>query len=367
MTTTRVNQNPQVTTQLLKHTCLKDDELYLVDVGASGGIDKFWNVYGQQLRAVAFEPLVNEVDRLNREERNPKIKYESAFVGWKGWKEACKSVQVDQAQGNCTYMRTSALAAQQRRQRSFVQEHFNAGQEVVWTDCHIDLDDYLVPDEYKRVDFLKVDTDGNDFPVLLGAEKLLKEGVIGISIEAQLHGETHDYANVFANIDRYLRGLGFSLYDLDIWRYSRSALPLPFVYNIDGQTHDGPVQWGEAVYFRDFARTDYEQVWNFPVSEARVLKLASLFELYGLNDCAVELLVNRRDQCSSLNDLDSYLDALTPALDGESVTYAQYTERFKQNPNNFYPKKKPILEKVAEAKTGGWNFMNELFSFKKAG
>ena len=65
----------------------------------------------------------------------------------------------------------------------------------------------------------------HDLEVLMGARGLLEAGVLGLLVEVQLQGASHEYANTFANIDRYLRHLGFSLFDVELYRYSRSALP----------------------------------------------------------------------------------------------------------------------------------------------
>jgi len=39
-------------------------------------------------------------------------------------------------------------------------------------------------------------------------------------------------SNTFANIDRLLREWGFTLFDLDLWRYSRRSLPDQFYYKL---------------------------------------------------------------------------------------------------------------------------------------
>jgi hypothetical protein len=35
-------------------------EIFLLDVGASGGIDSFWDQFRPHFRAAGFDPLVNE-------------------------------------------------------------------------------------------------------------------------------------------------------------------------------------------------------------------------------------------------------------------------------------------------------------------
>lgn len=327
MPTSRIRHQPSFTRELLRRGELTSD-LFLIDVGASGGIDALWNVFGERLRAVGFDPLVKEVARLNRENGRPKVNYEAAFVG-------CGRIPEVTTSSN-PFPRTSAAAAADLLRMNYVQEKFNAGQQVVWSDRHVDLDEYFSAADAPAVDFLKIDTDGHDFHVLLGAERLLRDGgVLGLSVESQLHGDSHDHANTFANLDRFLRGLGFMLFDLEVHRYSRAVLPSPFVCNIPAQTRDGQVQWGEAVYFRDLAAMTTKDLplrWG----RQKLLKLASLFELFGLADCAVELLLQHRALWPELAGLE-WLDLLTPPLHGKRLSYDRYLERFR-DVESFYPR-----------------------------
>lgn len=66
--------------QAIQRDWLKGIEIFLLDIGASGGIDGFWNQFRPHLRAVGFDPLINEVNRLNAEEHDPNISYEAAWV-----------------------------------------------------------------------------------------------------------------------------------------------------------------------------------------------------------------------------------------------------------------------------------------------
>ena len=109
-------------------------------------------------------------------------------------------------------------------------------------------------------------------------------------------------ANTFANIDGLLREWGFTLFDLDLWRYSRRSLPDKFVYRLAGQTVTGQVQWGEAVYFRELARPDYEQMHGFAPGLAKKIKLACLLS------CTVCRIVRRKSwiSCCSRRETVSF-------------------------------------------------------------
>ena len=81
MSTRQVNQNPILPAKFAKSSQYAIEELMLIDVGASGGIDEFWSCFGSRLKAVGFDPLIAEVDRLNKSNKPSGVRYEAAFIG----------------------------------------------------------------------------------------------------------------------------------------------------------------------------------------------------------------------------------------------------------------------------------------------
>jgi hypothetical protein len=323
--------------QVLSRALWGASPFFLVDVGASGGIGDVWSTFGERLRAVGFDPLVAEVERLNAGEARAAVSYEAAFVGFPRldtvFPAALRGNPIA-TRSNQPFGRSSAVWAQELKQQDYVREQFNAGRDVEYARRSISLDERFA-DEPAPPDFIKIDTDGSDFHVLLGAERLIGRGVLGVEIESQFHGAVHEYANVFANIDRFMRERGFSLFDLSTWRYSRRDLPAPFYYDIAAQTQSGQVLWGDAVYFRDLAAPQYEAMFPFTMTRERALKLACLFELYGLPDCACELIL-RSAEAGFIDDPSPLLDALTPGTHGP-LTYQQYRDRFAADPDAWLP------------------------------
>ncbi len=310
--------------------------LFLLDVGASGGVDSRWNVFASRLRGIGFDPLVAEIDRLNATETRPGVRYEAVLVGCPGFDDlfppALRNDRVT-SKNNDPFPRVSASAAQRRLQTSYVQEVFNAGAALVLSERTISLDEFVAPSEYEAVDFIKIDTDGHDIEVLLGAERLMSAGgALGVMVEAQFHGSTHDYANTFANIDRLMRRRGFTLFDVATNRYSRAALPAPFEFDLAAQTVSGQVLWGDAVYFRDLADPRYDGMWRYELTPERVLKLACLFEQFDVPDCAAELLLNRGGFLDRLQR-EALLDLL---VTGESGAYRRHLAIFDDDFRSFY-------------------------------
>ncbi len=324
--------------------------LFLLDVGCSGGIEQRWYAFRDQLRAIGFDPLVAEIERLNGVNTHAGVSYEAAFVTCREYDSLFpRELRRDRigSKNNDSFQRTSAVAVMERVETSYIQEHFNAGAPIVMTDRTVELDEVVDADDRPCVDFLKIDTDGQDIEVILGAKAIMSAGgILGLKVEVHLHGAVHPYANTFANIDRLLRQQGFTLFELATYRYSRRHLPAPFLYDLAAQTISGQAVWGDAIYFRDLAALDYERMWTYEITPERVLKLACLYDLFELPDCAAELLISRGGFLPS-DERDRLLDLL---VSGRPGSYAEHMALFEQDYKAFYPSRlKAAAEPVSIA------------------
>ena len=304
-------------------------------------------VSSEDLRAYGFDGLIKEVERLNAAVSGRDVRYYPCLVGDKGYR---KPQCVPDTQ---PFERTTAARAMAIKHCNFAKTYFDETGAGECATEMIELDQFFLRDHPEDVDFIKVDTDGSDYQVLRGAKELLStRQVLGVAVESQFHGLVHDESNTFRNIDRLLTGRGFSLFDFEIYRYSRAVLPRPFVYRMPAQTIGGQVLFGDALYLRDAAREGYENDWATAFPPDKIIKLACVFEIFGLADCAVELLLKFRTHIASVLDVDRCLDILTPQVDGQKLSYQQYLERFERNPDSFYPSDKrpaePILETTSQ-------------------
>lgn len=330
MDTPRVNCSPPMTRHLVDSGVFRGKHFCLVDVGASGGIGGCWNVFGEHLRGYGFDGLIKEVERLNAAVGGRDRRYYPYLVGDKGYH---KPEGVPDTQ---PFQRTSAARAMEIQHCNYAETYFDGTGAGVYATEMIELDQFFLRDHPEDVDFIKVDTDGSDYQVLCGAKELLStRQVLGVGVESQFHGLVHDESNTFRNIDRLLTGLGFSLFDFEIYRYSRAVLPRPFVSHLPAQTIGGQVLFGDALYLRDAGKEGYENDWATAFAPDKIVKLACLFEIFGLEDCAAELLLRFRTQIASLLDVDRCLDILTPPVNGQKLSYQRYLEHFERNPTSF--------------------------------
>jgi FkbM family methyltransferase len=334
-----------VTKFLVQADVFRSSPFVLVDVGASGGIEQHWRVFEPYLTAFGFEPLVKECERLNNLEQSSAVRYLPFFVGDENYDKLLPpSVVADPKLGwnNDVYPRTSAVRAQNLMSMSFTQRFNNEDPEIILTDQRTSLDRFFATSDTDTVDFVKVDTDGHDYEVLSGARRLASDKeILGFFVECQLHGINHPHANVFANIDRLMRELGFSLFDFEIYRYTRAALPGHFVYDIPAQTHEGQVLWGDALFLRDVTADAYESRW-LALPPLKLLKLICLHEIFGMPDCAAEILLKQGDKLKILAEPAPLLDMLTQEIDPAHTSYHEYNAKFDESPQSFYPQ--PVAE-----------------------
>lgn len=337
----RMNYSPFFTKYIAELNTLKNDPLCLVDVGASGGIHPYWHYFGKSLKAYGFDPLCKECERLNNETDKPDfVSYFPYFIV----SDAKEDSQIDSFLTELQ-KRRSSIKALDIQNIDYAQKYYNQGEKPIYSDKKISLDQFFENHPTETIDFIKIDTDGFDYNVLLGSKNILSNSeVLGILIETQFHGAATPDSNTFRNIDRFLTERGFTLFDLMPYRFTRTALPGKFVYSIPAQTVSGQVFWGDALYFRDYAGNRYNKT---KLSPTKIIKLACLYELFLLYDCSAELLNQYRDLLTSLIDVDECLNILVKNT-GKKITYSEYIQSFETNIKSFYPKPRSLAPSLLQ-------------------
>src|SRR5262249_40761368 len=152
------------------------------------------------------------------------------------------------------------------------------------------------------------------------------------------------HANTFTNIDRFLRECGFCLFDMDVWRYTRGALPGRFCYDIPAVTITGQVQYLDALYMLD--PITRPQLFN-ELAPSQFIKLALLYDIFALPDCAASMILELQGRGIALPGIDykKILNSLVPK--GHARDYAAYVFAFDKNPARFYPSRLKFWNSIA--------------------
>ena len=311
------NSSPRFAEYCAQHTLFGSKPLVVFDVGARGGFASYWNIFKDQELLVGFEADAEDCRLMRDTYGDARHLFYPVILGRA--KESKKLYNTEYApsaglyEPDITYLGRFLNGSEMRV----------AGTAEVET---IDLDSFLASEQFAHtIDFLKVDVEGADLDVLEGAEHAL-EHVLGVSVEAEFL-PVHKGQAVFSDIDMFLRKTGFSLYDMTLYRNPRACLPDMNKARHPNPTRKGQVALAQALYFRD----PIADTLRSPDSEAgrwnktRILKLASLFEIFSLNDCAAELIDHFSGRgMFAESDANRYRDLLVPPVRGKFLHYHEY-------------------------------------------
>jgi FkbM family methyltransferase len=321
-----LNPKPEMTRHLVTNTRIfRDDPVTVVDVGARWGFNEEWKAFGNCLQVLCFEPDKEECARLNAS-ASANVRYLPFALGAKG--------------GDATFHHTrlSASSGLYRTNWDYFSRLLNRDNAIVEKDERIrvtTLDEALRASGVQSIDFLKLDVEGAELDVLRGAgQYFTSPRLLGVLSEFRFHEEING-SPPFWQLDAHLQKFGFRLFDMHFSHQSRRVLPyegladyrLPngerfFAYTVHGQIMDG-----DALYFRDLLIPANSGI-RAATTAAQLLKAACLFEIYALNDCAGEIIIEHRDCLSAAVDCNRLLDLLTPTLKGRKFGYREYLDAY---------------------------------------
>jgi FkbM family methyltransferase len=372
MATQQSNASANLASLLAGHEILANSPMTVMDIGASGGLDPMWRRFDPNMRAICFDPLVNEIERLKSIETDPNISYYDAWITSTDRTlepAASRSGASDAMYKSFTL--TSCMRAMELQRINYIKEQFNSGAELKYSERKLSIDEFIAETPVNTVDFIKVDTDGHDYYVLRGAEAAWQgKSVLGAVVECQFHGSAHEHANTFWNIDRYMKSQGLEIFDVDVQRYTRWALPGRFDYNLTASTNGGQAQWAEVLFLRDpVVRPELLEPGNAVGTPAKQLKLILLYDLFGLKDCAAHLILTLRDKglCLPKDAWTPLLDRLAQGNPLHAPSYEAYIKEFEADPTILFPvrmterdaKQKQVTAEIAAQTTVGTEVNSE--------
>jgi FkbM family methyltransferase len=317
---------PGLTRYLVTETeIFRDDPFVIIDVGSRGGFNAEWRAFGDRAKIYGFEPDEVECARLNAEAA-PGITYLPwALGGSSGLATLYES-------------KLSASTGLYRTNMTYFGRLLNRDNGIVAAERQVSLrtlQDALAGIGVAAIDFIKLDVEGAELDILRGSEAYLRSAApLGLLSEIRFQPEING-SPIFAALDSFLQPLGLRLYGLDFSQQSRVALPYPGVqeYRLPSgerffaYTTQGQVQDGNALYFRDLLISANRDLM-LRMSTRRLLKLAALYEIYSLNDCAAELILACRERIDELVDSDRLLDLLATGIVGRPSSYKDYIESY---------------------------------------
>jgi FkbM family methyltransferase len=306
----------------------KDFPLVLIDVGASGGLEKNWFEAKRHLQIIGFEPDERAYNELI-EKQNNITKYFNIALG-DGRDTPFYLTKKQQT--------SSIYKPNYKFLKSFPEiERFDLiGEIELKTDT---LDNLYNKGSLNRADFIKLDTQGSELSILNCGKKILSNLIFGCEVEVEFV-EMYENQPLFSAVDQFMEKQGYYLFDIQRVYWKRKSENI--VYGKKGQ-----LVFGNALYLKkpDYFKKTVENLNDLDLKKSKVLNAISICLLYGYVDYAHEIF---NDNKAHFNNIESKLIAnqlkkikfvgnYIPAFKGKGrLSNLFYTLGDILNPNNSF-------------------------------
>ena len=244
---------------------LRDKNIYIIDVGASGGLHPRWQkIARSNFKAVLFEPDPREFGRLRQTLGDQYIVINSALS------DSPQELKFHL----CRMQQTSSIFPPNFELLKHYPEfdRFDVLDTIkIKTDT---VDAQLKKAGIEAVDFIKIDAQGYELSILRGADQTL-ERVTGLEIEVEFLPIYKDQP-LFPEVDRFTTGRGFELIDLKRYYWRKVGA------HRYGAGQKGQIVFGDALYFR----TPEDICTEAGVDDERILRSLAVYMAYGYFDFA---------------------------------------------------------------------------------
>ncbi|MFA6119451.1 MAG: FkbM family methyltransferase [Parachlamydiales bacterium] len=247
---------------------LLKENICLVDVGSTGGVEEHFKEIEEILHVITFDPDPRA------ETIKTKGKFENFNIGLWSSKDVKKLYLKRYPQASTFYDLNEKLLF------GFLNSfcHENVGEENFEVNSleNILLSKNIYPD------FIKVDAEGSDLEILKGSEKFLSNSCLGVQAEVSF-ADRHLNAPYFSDIDQYLRKFGYVLMNLESEKWIRKN-------NVFSPTSNPQIIWGNAVYvlsINEFSRR--LSILDEEKRQQIIIKFITLLLIFKFHDYAYEV------------------------------------------------------------------------------
>ena len=169
--------------------------------------------------------------------------------------------------------------------RTFLDAFPDAGRFDIDDVQHVDvdtLDNQLQARNITDIDFIKADTQGSELYVLQGSSRALAASAVGVEVEVEFTPIYKDQPT-FADVDAFMRGAGYLLFDLKPCYWKRAA-----GWKAGGSY--GQIVWADALYLKSIPAL-MQSLATLPpeTRKSKVLRAMAVALLYGYVDYALEI------------------------------------------------------------------------------
>ena len=248
---------------MIGNDLLANNPLWIVDVGASGGIDPRWRNFTSSFKVIMFEPDPREYEILSSN------KLENLIVLTCALSDSVKDIDFylcKKQQVSSAYLPNFDFL-----DKFPDSERFKVLKTIsIQTDT---LDNQLKKNNIAEIDCVKIDTQGYELPILNGSVSSLKNAV-GLDVEVEF-APLYKKQPLFNEVDSFAREMNFELFDIKRYFWKRNII------NNQGRGK-GQLVFGDALYFKS-----PEQVLLMNgIKQEKIVRSICIYLVYGYPDLA---------------------------------------------------------------------------------
>ncbi len=257
--------------------------LTVIDVGASGGANARWRAAERYLQVIGFD-ADERAPATDAAQRNLPVKILNVALHRT---KARLDFHLTRRQENSSIFLPN---------RAFLEQFPESDRYDVVDTVSMDadaLDAQLPAHGVSGADFMKVDTQGSELFILEGAQQTLRSSVIGLEVEVEF-APVYEGQPLFAEVDRFLSGLGFCLLDLRPYYWKRRS-------GVGLGGPKGQLVFADALYLRDLSSLPAVLTGLAGDAERRatILHLMSVCVIYRYLDYALAALRQHQELFSA--------------------------------------------------------------------
>lgn len=327
--TTLVSARSTAFTEWVVRDRLLRTPFVLVDAGCSGGIHQRFDILRPVMRAYGFDPLPEEIETLTARETNPDIRYFAMALGDEDG-ERDIHVTANRAQTSFYF---DPDPSKLKRLRDDAGDRYEGIRRVKVRQ----LDGLIAEGRVPAPDYIKLDVEGHEPKVIAGGRKAFEAAQMVESESGFTAGRGQPECH-FASISAPLHALGLKFHSLGFWHSTKACMAGGYLEAAGGRLVAEPlgrIQGIDALFARDLIDEWTQENRPRPVGRAlsdAITKACLLFEIFNLNDCAIELMAYARDKREIRNalvyDPGEAIDLLLPTIGGKRIDYATYRDYF---------------------------------------
>ncbi len=251
---------------------LLEKEVVLLDIGAVGNPPSHWLPLKDDIHLIGFEPNKEECRKLNESGCGYK---KSEFLPYAiGERDEKRSFYITENHECCSLLKPNFNWLERFDYGSL----FNINQKIEVETLSLDS---IAKFRDVRVDALKIDAQGNELPILKGAESILND-VFLLELESGLH-KNYEKETTFDQLCSYLNPKGFTCMEVFTQPAQKRKNQAREWKSAKGQS-----MACESIWVRDLIRCEEEFLHS--IEKSNFLSILSICWLFGYSDFALELI-----------------------------------------------------------------------------